>query len=48
MAEGVETRAQADLLSDLGVNQLQGYYFGRPVAAGEAEAFFCAGVIDKH
>gem|GEM_PF-6422562 len=40
VAEGVETRAQADLLSDLGVNQLQGYYFGRPVAAGEAEAFF--------
>lgn len=45
VAEGVETRAQADLLSDLGVNQLQGYYFGRPVAAGEAEAFFVAAEV---
>ncbi len=32
-AEGVETRAQAELLSKMGCNLLQGYYFGRPVPA---------------
>jgi len=32
-AEGVETLAQAELLSDLGCNLLQGYFFSRPVPA---------------
>ncbi len=36
VAEGVETKAQADLLTQMGCNILQGYYFGRPV---NAEAF---------
>jgi PAS domain S-box-containing protein len=36
VAEGVESQAQADLLRDLGCHYLQGYLFGRPVAA---EAF---------
>ncbi len=34
-AEGVETLAQADLLASLGCQQLQGFYFGRPVAMGD-------------
>ena len=32
VTEGVETRAQADLLRQLGVEFAQGYYFGRPQA----------------
>ncbi|MEN3973413.1 EAL domain-containing protein [Sphingomicrobium sp. XHP0235] len=34
-AEGVETRAQADIMRDLGVGSLQGYLFGRPEILGE-------------
>ena len=35
IAEGVETEEQAVILRDIGVNCLQGYYFSRPVEAGE-------------
>ena len=35
VAEGVETRAQADLLTQFGCEQLQGYLFSRPLAAAE-------------
>ena len=31
VAEGVETKEQADYLSGLGVEYLQGYYFSRPI-----------------
>ena len=31
LVEGVETRAQAELLQGLGVDYLQGFYFSRPV-----------------
>lgn len=37
-AEGVETRIQWELLRDLKCDVLQGYYFGRPVAADQAAA----------
>jgi diguanylate cyclase (GGDEF)-like protein len=37
-AEGVETLAQAELLSDLGCNLLQGYFFSRPVPAAALPA----------
>ncbi len=37
-AEGVETPAQAQLLTDLGCDRLQGYYFGRPVPISEFES----------
>jgi len=33
VAEGVETREQADKLAALGVNFLQGFYFAKPVAS---------------
>lgn len=33
VAEGVESREQADMLREAGCDQLQGYYFARPVAA---------------
>ncbi|MCI4663752.1 MAG: EAL domain-containing protein [Neomegalonema sp.] len=32
-AEGVENKAQADLLTEMGCHRLQGFYFGRPVTA---------------
>ncbi len=35
LAEGVEERAQADYLRRLGCNLAQGYYFSRPLDAGE-------------
>jgi diguanylate cyclase (GGDEF)-like protein len=34
-AEGVETRVQAEVMSQLGCTQLQGFHFGRPVRAEE-------------
>jgi len=34
-AEGVETEAQAEVMRRFGCDQLQGFHFGRPVAAGE-------------
>ncbi|WP_431823481.1 cyclic di-GMP phosphodiesterase [Burkholderia sp. F1] len=33
VAEGVETRAEADFLKQIDVDQAQGYYFARPMAA---------------
>jgi diguanylate cyclase (GGDEF)-like protein/PAS domain S-box-containing protein len=35
LAEGVESAAQAALLADMGCNQAQGYWFGRPLPADE-------------
>ena len=40
VAEGVETRDQLELLSLYGCDEMQGYYFGKPVPAGEFVAFF--------
>lgn len=37
IAEGVETKEQAEMLSDFGCRQMQGYYFSRPVPAAEYE-----------
>ncbi len=37
-AEGVETHDDLHLIRELGVSQVQGYIFGRPVAAEEARA----------
>ena len=35
VAEGVETEDQAELLGDLGCDQLQGYLVSQPLPAGE-------------
>jgi diguanylate cyclase (GGDEF)-like protein len=42
IAEGVETKAQADLLATLGCRQMQGAYFGQPVPAEEIESILRA------
>nr|WP_256370037.1 EAL domain-containing protein [Hydrogenovibrio sp. JE_KL2] len=39
VAEGVETEAHSLLLSELGVDYLQGYFFSKPVPASEMEVF---------
>ena len=38
LAEGVETREQADFLTECGCSQLQGYFYGRPMPLAEATA----------
>ena len=35
IAEGVETDAQMNILRDMGCDEVQGYYLGRPIAADE-------------
>ncbi len=35
VAEGVETEEQADVLTDLGVDRLQGFHFARPMAVDD-------------
>ena len=35
VAQGVETRIQADFLNNHACDELQGFYFNRPLAAGE-------------
>jgi len=40
IAEGIETRATADLLMSMGCEQGQGYFFGRPMPATAFESQF--------
>ncbi len=39
IAEGVETETQLAILREQGCNEVQGYYFSRPLPAAEFEAF---------
>lgn len=39
-AEGVETEEELAIVRKLGCKKIQGYYFGRPMPADEAEALF--------
>ncbi len=38
--EGVETQEEYDAVKDMGIELIQGYYFSRPVPAGEFEKHF--------
>jgi EAL domain-containing protein (putative c-di-GMP-specific phosphodiesterase class I) len=44
VAEGVETTDQLDLLANAGCDEIQGFYFSRPVAAQEIEGMLRADV----
>ncbi len=39
IAEGVETKEQFEYLKELGCDEIQGYYFSKPIRAEEFEAF---------
>jgi len=45
IAEGVETREQLIHLKTAGCDDIQGYYFQRPVAAGDIEPILIKGVF---
>ncbi len=51
-AEGVETRAQADLIVEIGAHQIQGYLYGRPIPEAEVAPLlitdFAARARDAH
>ena len=39
VAEGIETQAQLELLHELGADEIQGYFFSRPLPAADCEPF---------
>lgn len=47
-AEGVETEAQRDFLSALGCDELQGYFFSRPMPRSAFERLLLSGVSAAH
>jgi EAL domain-containing protein (putative c-di-GMP-specific phosphodiesterase class I) len=42
IAEGIESRAIADFLLSMGCEEGQGYFFGKPMPAGDFEVRFLA------
>ena len=42
-AEGVETKEQFERLKKIGCDYVQGYYFAKPMPAGEFEALIGEG-----
>ena len=47
LAEGVETRVQADMLKSLNCGWMQGYYFARPICESDFEALLDHSVLDN-
>jgi EAL domain-containing protein (putative c-di-GMP-specific phosphodiesterase class I) len=45
IAEGVETSDQSTFLAALGCDEVQGYYFGRPMAAADFARLLAVGVV---
>ncbi|MBO9596529.1 MAG: EAL domain-containing protein [Cohnella sp.] len=45
IAEGVETKEQLQLLLDNGCDEIQGYYYSKPLAADELAAYVISGVV---
>ena len=43
IAEGVETREQYEVLKDIGIDIIQGFYFSKPIPPAEFEKFFSGG-----
>ena len=46
-AEGVETERELEVIRELGCRKIQGYYFGRPMAAADARALFQTGKLRR-
>lgn len=46
VAEGVETAEQKEVVMDFGVDQIQGYYFSKPLPEGEALQFLMENNIE--
>ena len=46
VAEGVENQKQVDLLNDLNCQQMQGFWFGRPLEASEASKLLSIDELD--
>ena len=45
VAEGVETREQADFLRDAGCDMAQGYFYSKPIPTDEFERLLEGGLI---
>ena len=39
VAEGIETQQQAEILSGLGIEMLQGYYFAKPLELSKVKDY---------
>ena len=46
-AEGVETELELEVIRQLGCRKIQGYYFGRPMAASDALGLFQNGQMRR-
>lgn len=48
IAEGVESRDQAEMLMAMGCNEIQGYFFCRPVEAEELRRWTAAFSLESY